>query len=997
MLQEISTGNVSFTVLADTSAVTVSDFQFFEGGDCDKHIPREDCLRRNSQTFPVTYSGAGSASVLLTIIGRGEGNFDGFRGQLSLRLLPGLRVHPDRVVLQSFPGFVDITFGPDTPPNRETFVKVHVLTDFGTDAALTSYEEPLVRLPPQLVMPQGLLSEQVFRITHGGVEGSRLRNRVSGTAVVTFAVDDPGNIYHGTGIIGSAKSISIDVLPGFSSNVQDTYQREVQRSTHFLLTLLLDEPTVQDINVTATSSDPVAAGVAVANSLAQAGNASSPYAMVPAGSQGPLTVVVRHLNQGEAFVSLKVLTAGGNYGGVDIEDYLKVTLMPGFITSVSEIKLQASMRSAVFSIGLDTRPSADVELVIASSDPAVVTATRSLYFFAAQWFEGYTQDVEVVWRSPGTAHVTFTASCPGGNYNRASCCAVKVTAFRPLTISHDSVLVQRGGQAFVAVSTPTKPGSLTTMTLSSHPPGVVNVSEPYTILTGTNDTEIITISHLRRGSATVRISASAPGDAYDGVETDIHVTAMPGFLFSHLLAPLYSCPRTNKCVADIEFGPEVAPTADVHVTITPSDSHVVSVHPTSFTFLASAGISNQTMTLTMGKPGTSCLSFAATSRGNYDKVSSGGVTVISYPDFSVRDLVIHPLNAPIWGPHALASFDPEHPVVFLQNQSYSTILVAPEIVPSADTVIHIRNPRPDLVHVPESIVFLRNSIEPVLVTISHVGSSDGQLRLSLVGQGDHTKSNYGGALWEEGILVRALPSLLAIPDHRVTVLYHFEHNITVRPAVPVVGDCILLVSVQDTSLVEVLTPSVPMRASDSEGGVLIRIKHLNPGFTRLRVTAVAADPDQGSNFHNAELIVVLTLNYPGFEVNTLDCVWGGSAGCTPTVLHVQRWADKALTGDSESRGTARVYFTPNETPDSVTNVNLDTSDDDLILIQSQDRVDDPNAANEAYRNRWPTGNSGTKFFQVAPHLLCFIECALVSRITILHHAARRRTRAPSDS
>ena len=83
--------------------------------------------------------------------------------------------------------------------------------------------------------------------------------------------------------------------------------------------------------------------------------------------------------------------------------------------------------------------------------------------------------------------------------------------------------------------------------------------------------------------------------------------------------------------------------------------------------------------------------------------------------------------------------------------------------------------------------------------------------------------------------------------------------------------------------------------------------------------------------------MVLTLNYPGFEVNTLDCVWGGSAGCTPTVLHVQRWADKALTGDSESRGTARVYFTPNETPDSVTNVNLDTSDDDLILIQSQDR------------------------------------------------------------
>jgi hypothetical protein len=62
-----------------------------------------------------------------------------------------------------------------------------------------------------------------------------MRNRVSGKAVVTFSVSDPGNIYHGTGIIGSGKSIEIDVLPGFESNVQDTYRREVQRDTKFVL------------------------------------------------------------------------------------------------------------------------------------------------------------------------------------------------------------------------------------------------------------------------------------------------------------------------------------------------------------------------------------------------------------------------------------------------------------------------------------------------------------------------------------------------------------------------------------------------------------------------------------------------------------------------------------------------------------------------------------------------------------------------------------------
>ena len=110
-----------------------------------------------------------------------------------------------------------------------------------------------------------------------------------------------------------------------------------------------------------------------------------------------------------------------------------------------------------------------------------------------------------VWRSPGIVYVSFTASSPGGNYNRASCCSVEVTAFRPLAVSENSVLVQRGGQAFIAVSTPTKPESLTTISLSSFPPGVVSVSEPYTILPGTNDTEVVTISFIARGSATIRI------------------------------------------------------------------------------------------------------------------------------------------------------------------------------------------------------------------------------------------------------------------------------------------------------------------------------------------------------------------------------------------------------------------------------------------------------------------------------------------------------------
>lgn len=40
--------------------------------------------------------------------------------------------------------------------------------------------------------------------------------------------------------------------------------------------------------------------------------------------------------------------------------------------------------------------------------------------------------------------------------------------------------------------------------------------------------------------------------------------------------------------------------------------------------------------------------------------------------------------------------------------------------------------------------------------------------------------------------------------------YHFEHNVTIRPSILLLGDCSFLVAVQDASLVQVLTPSVPI-------------------------------------------------------------------------------------------------------------------------------------------------------------------------------------------
>jgi hypothetical protein len=50
-------------------------------------------------------------------------------------------------------------------------------------------------------------------------------------------------------------------------------------------------------------------------------NASSQYTVLGNGSTGPLYVLVKHINQGFSQVSLKVITPGGNYGGVGIRKW----------------------------------------------------------------------------------------------------------------------------------------------------------------------------------------------------------------------------------------------------------------------------------------------------------------------------------------------------------------------------------------------------------------------------------------------------------------------------------------------------------------------------------------------------------------------------------------------------------------------------------------------------------------------------------------------------
>ena len=954
---ELPTGNVSFIVSANTDLLELTDFHFVTGSNT---------VEEAAKTFTAKHLGGGSMMAKVSVFGIGSGNFDGFIGTVEINLLPGLSTSVETVNLQLFPGFFVVEFGPDSPPNKDTEVMVHISTDFGKDILLDSYGEKLLDAPPLLIMPAGSTSKQDLKIMHGGVGSVKMRNRVSGTAIISFSVNDPASNYHGLGIEGSSNSIFVDVKPGFESNIQDTYLRYLQAHTVFALSITLDHVTTQSINISAMSSDESIAKV-------------NTNATILAGQTGPIFFNVEHQGLlGEATISLRVDTPGGNYDSVTGLDYLRVVAVPGISVSSQFVHLQYVKRTEMVQVGLDTKPDVDVEVLFSSSDPHVVGVTSSIHFSAFDWTPSTKQTITVMWHGIGEAYIKCECISPGGNYNLVyRTDLVKVRSYLPLSVSKPKVRIQKYGSGEFAVIAAMKPTKETIFTVTSTPSGIVNASGPYMVGPGTNDSFLVSLTHLHMGSATVRVFASAPGDIYDGAAADVQVVAMPGFLFSSQELLLYSCPRSTECVQTFTFAPEIIPTSDVSVTISISDASIATVEPSSLKLLVANGTSStERLSVTYQSPGSVCINFAATSVGNYDLVSSGGVSVIALPDFVISNFIITPTNG--GRPHGIDDFDASNPIIYVQKESFSTFTIAPSILPKGEGKIHIMNPRPDLVTVTSSVIFKDGDDTAQVVTVTH--HAIGEVRISILGEG----GNYDRAKWDQGILVKALPSLklvakevtsggdvvvlqellnqgmncpnavgTTLTSKCVNIAYREQYDFHVYPTDPILdtsgssGGIILNSSVEYMGSLTMITPSVILDSLVSNQTITVRhtaifVDPANPFFGLTKMSIRAFGP--ATNYHHVEAIIDVNLDFPGFALST-------------TKIHVQRWKGSTLTGTE--RGEARVTLTPNEAPDSTTTVKFSSNsefqpnceDVDLFCpIESQEYVTS-NPVNTDQRNQ----------------------------------------------
>eukprot|EP00961_Rhodomonas_salina_P152546 2053103-Rhodomonas_salina.1 len=181
----------------------------------------------------------------------------------------------------------------------------------------------------------------------------------------------------------------------------------------------------------------------------------------------------------------------------------------------------------------------------------------------------------------------------------------------------------------------------------------------------------------------------------------------------------------------------------------------------------------------------------------------------------------------------------------------------------------------------------------------------------------------------------------------MSVQYHFFATFTVQTSVPLQGPVTLYLTAADPTLIGFQSATYEMVNNDP---ITVTFEHLNPGFTRIRVAAIGP----GSNYHHAQAILVVTLDYPGIELAT-------------EILHVQRWEDAALTqsGVAQNPGFSDLFLTPNEKPDAPTIVNVDVDNAAMVLIESQDYIEAPQNLPDIIRRLtyFPDDVADSKYFR----------------------------------
>ena len=345
-------------------------------------------------------------------------------------------------------------------------------------------------------------------------------------------------------------------------------------------------------------------------------------------------------------VTLSHRAIGGEYESTSAD--VTVTVTDDDTTSVTLDTATADFSLAVdegdstsYTIVLDTRPSADVAVTVTPGSDKVVVLPSTVRFTDYDWHLPKTLTVTAVVDDDASDETTtLTHTAAGGGYDTVTIDAVTVSVAdddtAAVTVLPTSLTIDEGSSAVYVAVLDSEPSATVTVTPSVSGSEEVTVTPTPLTFTASNwnVAQTVTVSAATDTDTTedtATISHTIAGGDYATVSVpDVSVSVTDGAALGITVSP------TSLTIAEGEGSDytivlDAAPTGDVTVTLSVSDSDAVTVDVSELTFTTSDWQTEQTVAV-MTTADTDVGDEAATithtlSGGGYDSVAAPTVLV----------------------------------------------------------------------------------------------------------------------------------------------------------------------------------------------------------------------------------------------------------------------------------------------------------------------------------------------------------------------------------
>ncbi len=346
-------------------------------------------------------------------------------------------------------------------------------------------------------------------------------------------------------------------------------------------------------------------------------------------------------------VKVNLAASGGGYDRVSRTVSARVADInrKALIVSPNQVSMNEGS-TATFTVALATAPSGDVTVAVTSTDTAVsVKEGASLTFTTSNYDTAQTVTLESFADDDGDDEsVKVNLAGSGGGYDRVSrivSARVADTDRKALIVSPNQVSMKEGSTATFTVALATAPSGNVTVAVTSADAATVSVQSgaSLTFTSSNYDTaQTVTLESVADDDGddeSVKVNLAGSGGGYDRVAKAIMAKVTDGNIKALTVSPSQVSMNEGD-TATFTVTLATAPSGDVTVAVTSTDTAVSVKEGASLTFTTSNYATGQTVTLESfadddGDDENVTVNLAA-SGGGYDRVASSVAAMVTDND-----------------------------------------------------------------------------------------------------------------------------------------------------------------------------------------------------------------------------------------------------------------------------------------------------------------------------------------------------------------------------